>query len=150
MGAQLGSYEYLARGGRRTIFRAHRDFQIRLQDYLKDANAADLRWEQDFIDVSFRFERHKYIGEMKVTNGYISPELAFRAALGQIVEYRFTRNWQTPPQMIIFLDQQVDAKRLALAARLKISVVLETESGVFQLANRHRGDDLCKIFPSLK
>ena len=149
LSSEVTSYEYLVKGGRRTAFRPHKEFQARLEDYLKKAGASDVSPELDFIDMRFTHGGRLYIGEVKVTNGYIRPRAAFRAALGQMLDYCFTRDWKSAPQMAIFLDQRVDAARLALAARLKVSVVVEEAPGVFRLANSYGDAALRSLFPPL-
>ncbi len=146
---QLSTFEYMVEPGKRKVFPAHKHFQSRLEGYLKHVQVSDLKFEPDFVDVTFSRGKAFFIGEAKVTNGYISPSQAFRAALGQILEYRFTRKWGTKPHMIIFLDQEVDSARLKLANRLGISVVVETQSGAFRLANRGKDKALCTVFPPM-
>ncbi len=146
---QLSSYEYVIKGGKRKAFRPHKDFQLRLERYLVKVGVSDFTAELNYVDVSFSRGGQPFIGEVKVTNGYINSRQAFRAALGQVLEYRFTRDWKAAPHMIIFLDQEVDAARLALAAQLKISVVVEAENGAFQLANSYQSNVINSIFPPL-
>lgn len=144
----LNSYEYMIKGGKRRAFRPHKDFQLRLERYLENVGISNSKAELDYVDVTFSYAKQPFIGEVKVTNGYINSRQAFRAALGQVLEYRFTRHWKAAPNMIIFLDQKVDAARLELAAQLKISVVVEAVNGTFQLANSYGADVLSSIFPS--
>ena len=42
--------------------------------------------EKDFVDVSFSASRQDFIGEIKVTR-YLTLAQAFRAALGQLLDY---------------------------------------------------------------
>jgi hypothetical protein len=149
LSSQLSSYEYLVKGGRRVAFRPHKEFQTRLESYLHKAGASKVVSEMDFIDVSFSVGRQAFIGEVKVTNGFVSPHLAFRAALAQVLDYRFGRVWNNQPRMVIFLDRKVDEARLALAARLEISVVVETVPGGFRLSKSRKHDPLHSIFPPL-
>jgi hypothetical protein len=135
--------------GKRKVFPAHKHFQSRLEEYLKRAPVSDLNFEPDYVDVTFWRGKEFFIGEAKVTNGYIGSNQAFRAALGQILEYRFTRKWRTEPHMIIFLDQEVDPARLSLANRLGISVVVETQRRLFRLANNGKHKALCTVFPPM-
>ena len=58
---------------------------------------------------------------------------AFRTALGQVIEYAHLLFPQLP-HMIIFLDQVLDWRRLAIASGYGITVVAFTD-GVFRLLN---------------
>ncbi len=90
-------------------------------------------FERDFVDVVFTLDE-SYLGEIKVTRNLSLPQ-AFRTALGQILEYAYTR-FDKLPQMIIFLDQRLDASRLRIANVLGI-VVIPGIDGHFELLNPH-------------
>jgi hypothetical protein len=58
-----------------------------------------------------------------VTRNLTIPQ-AFRAALGQLLEYAYLL-FSEPPNMVMFLDQKIDSKRIQLASLLQIAVVVE-------------------------
>jgi hypothetical protein len=70
---------------------------------------------------------------------------AFRTALGQLLEYGHLL-FAEPPNLIMFLDQKPDERRLQLASDLKIAVVRGDEAE-FVLLNPYSCDPyLKKIF----
>ena len=73
------------------------------------------------VDVDFKLEGEHYIGEIKVTT-YLTPQQAFRAAVGQVVEYAYL-SFERIPHMIIFLDHSPEERRLA--EKLDIAVIVE-------------------------
>src|SRR5439155_13902739 len=66
------------------------------------ARGVEANMEKNFVDVDFKLEGEHYIGEIKVTT-YLTPQQAFRAAVGQVVEYAYL-SFERIPHMIIFLD----------------------------------------------
>lgn len=58
---------------------------------------------------------------------------AFRTALGQLLDYGYVQVG-TPPQLVMFLDQPLDQKRLSLARFLKIALVV-CDGEKFMLSN---------------
>jgi hypothetical protein len=140
------SYRYLAEPHEGTVFRPHLEFQRRLEKYLRGRPAATVRFEQDHIDVQFSHGHDAFIGEIKVTNLRISVEQAFRAALGQLLEYRYLKPWPKAPRMVMFLDQEIGPAHLRLAGTLLIEVVAETKRGEFRLLNTDRQSSLDRIF----
>jgi hypothetical protein len=77
--------------------------------------------ERNFVNVSFVLDQDSYIGEIKVTRNLTIAQ-AFRAALGQLLEYGHLL-FAEPPDLVMFLDQEPDKRRLQLAAKLNIAVV---------------------------
>jgi len=90
-------------------------------------------FEKDFVDVSFGLKGEKFIGEIKVT-GFLGLNQAFRVAFGQLLEYAHLR-FNDPPHMVMFLDNDPDSRRVALASKFLISVVVERDDGEFALLN---------------
>ncbi len=130
----------------RTVIPEHQHFQVRLNSYLK-SKGVTTEFERDFVDVAFTLTE-SYIGEIKVTRNLSLPQ-AFRTALGQILEYAYTR-FPHPPRMIVFLDQRLDAGRLRIADVLAISVIANVD-GDFELLNPHVAPiELKKLFNSAK
>jgi hypothetical protein len=82
---------------------------------------------------------------VKVTAGWLRIEQAFRAALGQLLDYAHTRCEQ-PVSLIMFLDKELDAKRLELADTLKIAVVSEKGKRYF-LRSSKANQALKLLFP---
>jgi len=78
--------------------------------------------EKDFVDVSFSVGGQDFICEIKVTRNLTLAQ-AFRAALGQLLDYSHPRVGK-PWQMVMFLDQRLDQRRLKLTSVLKIAVVV--------------------------
>src|SRR4051794_3290940 len=81
--------------------------------------------EKDFVDVSFWIRGEKFIGGIKVTRN-LTLSQAFRAAIGQALDYNDMLP-EKPAQMMIFLDQPLDARRLRLASMLQIAVIASDE-----------------------
>ncbi len=115
------AYEYVIDVGKRSAFPAHHNYQVRLKTFLKRKGVV-AECEQDFIDVRFTTAGKMFIGEVKVTK-YLTVAEAFRAALGQILDY--AHDTLGSPGMIIFLDQQLDRERINLATELGIAVVIQ-------------------------
>lgn len=88
--------------------------------------------EKDFLDVSFSVEEQKFIGEIKVTRN-LTLSQAFRAAIGQLLDYNDTFS-ETASQMMMFLDQPLDERRLKLASMLHIAVIV-SDGDQFALMN---------------
>jgi hypothetical protein len=53
-------------------------------------------FERNYVDVEFSLKNKNYIGEVKVS-GLLDLNLAFRMALGQLLEYAYLRRveWKT-------------------------------------------------------
>jgi hypothetical protein len=94
--------------------------------------------------VSFSVDGEVFIGEIKVTRNLTVPQ-AFRAALGQLLEYGYLL-FPQPPHMIMFLDQRLDDQRLRLASTLGIVVVC-FDGDKFALLNADQTySPLAKVF----
>ena len=130
--------------GRRTqvVYRRHNQYQVRLRDFLA-SNGVEALTEQDFIDVQFRVDGNLYVGEVKVT-GALTLEEAFRAALGQLLDYGHTRGTE-PHTLVMFLDQRPDEQRLELATRLGIVVVVD-ETEAYHVVNPSGEGPLTRLF----
>jgi hypothetical protein len=116
----------------RTVIPAHHNYQVNLKKYLSE-KALNPKLEADFIDVQFTLGGKEFIGEIKVTTN-LAISQAFRMALGQLLEYANLR-FDVPPQMIMFLDQEVDQKRIELATSLSISIVVQKQTDHYLLLN---------------
>ena len=136
------AYSYAVVAGDRTINPAHHNFQIHLQQVLK-AKGISAEFEKDFIDVLFRLEGEIYIGEIKVTTN-LPLSFAFRTAFGQLHEYAYLR-FDKPPRMIMFLDRRLDERRLALATKFSISVVIR-DADDYLFINPETDSSLSSIF----
>jgi len=132
----LGSLE-------RTLVPGHHNYQVRLKKFLI-AKGITPEFEKDFVDVAFSHAGERFIGEIKVT-GFLGLNQAFRVALGQLLEYAHLR-FKDPPRMVMFLDRNPDSRRLALANKLLIFVVVEDENGNFSLFNPEITPSLRSIF----
>jgi hypothetical protein len=88
--------------------------------------------EKDFVDVSFFVGTDKFIGEIKVTRN-LTLSQAFRAAIGQLLDYN-DMLIEKASQMVMFLDQRLDERRLKLASMLRIAVVI-LDAEEFNLLN---------------
>lgn len=126
----------------RTVVPEHQHFQVKLSAYLK-ARHVVAEFERDFIDVSFGI-MERYIGEIKVTR-YLTLQEAFRSALGQILEYGYTR-FERLPRLIIFLDQRLDSPRLRLADALEIIVIAAIDDAFEILNPKVAPAELQKLF----
>jgi len=115
----------------RIIVPEHYNYQVRLSNFLKDHGVA-VEMERDFVDVTFTIDGKQFIGEIKVTRNLTVPQ-AFRTALGQVIEYGHLL-FPEVPQMIIFLDQVLDAERLRIATKFEITVIALSE-GKFVILN---------------
>ncbi len=132
----------LGEASARTVIPAHHNYQVELKNYLGNKNIV-ARFEENFIDVQFENEGDSYIGEIKVTTN-ISTSQAFRAALGQVLEYAHLK-FDEKPKMIMFLDSQLDEQRLNLASSLSIAVVIKQDQN-FRILNPETFENLSLIF----
>ena len=101
------------------------------------------KFEADFIDVQFSIGEETFIGEIKVTTN-LSLSQAFRTALGQLLEYANLK-FDRPPQMIMFLDQELNPKRIELATSLSISVIIQKQND-YKLLNPEVSFSLQSLF----
>lgn len=122
---------------------AHKNYQVRLGQFLKRQGLLPV-WEQDFVDLRFVLGDRAYIGEIKVT-GSLSPDEAFRAALGQLLDYADAEP-VAPDGMLMCLDFAVDDRRLALATRHGVCVIYEREGGHYRLLNPSLDAALARVF----
>jgi hypothetical protein len=114
------AYSYVLGTAERTVVPEHQNYQVRLSQFLNERNIA-VEMEKNFVDVSLSVDGEVFIGEIKVTRNLTVPQ-AFRAALGQLLEYGYLL-FPTPPHMIMFLDERLDDQRLRLASTLGIAVI---------------------------
>jgi len=137
------AYSYVLGTAERTVIPEHQNYQVRLNQFLA-SRGVTAEMEKNFVDVSFSVDRESFIGEIKVTRNLTLPQ-AFRAALGQFLEYSHLL-FTEPPNRIMFLDQKLDDRRLQLATALNIAVVLGDDAE-FVLLNPDGGSrSLSKIF----
>jgi hypothetical protein len=115
----------------RIVVPEHHNYQVHLARFLKTQNVP-VEMERDFIDVVFTLNGQLFIGEIKVTTNLTVPQ-AFRTALGQVIEYAHLL-FPELPHMIIFLDQVLDPKRVAIASAYGITVIAFT-NGAFTVLN---------------
>jgi hypothetical protein len=138
------AYSYAIDSSERTVTPEHQNYQVRLKNFLNTRQiVADM--ERDYVDVGFSFGGLSFIGEIKVTTN-LTPAQAFRAALGQVLDYAYVL-YPKPPKMIVFLDANVEAKRLKLASDLGIAVVVE-QSETFELVSLQATSPLRSVFPT--
>jgi hypothetical protein len=104
----------------------------------------DAEGERDFIEIRFSVRAEDFIGEIKVTT-HLTLDEAFRLALGQLLVYGHLR-FDRLPGLIMFLDRPPDAKRLQLATRLGVAVVIEQAQGEFTLLNLAAAPTLATVF----
>ncbi len=123
---------YLLEGGEKKKIYRHQNYQVRLKRHL-DRHTTTRLLEEDYVDVQFDWKGQAFIGEIKVTTEHVGPNAAFRAALGQILEYKHLKSAGRYAQMIIFLDQPVDYQRTELASKLGIAIVTESQAGRYHL-----------------
>jgi hypothetical protein len=113
-------YSYISPKKQIRVVQRHESYKRDFRTYLEDRDLTPT-FEQDFVDVRFRLQRHQYLGEIKVTNPP-SESGAFRMALGQLLEYRHTR-FADRADPILFIDRNIDRRRLELASQLGVAVV---------------------------
>ena len=136
------AYSYVLGTAERTVVPEHQNYQVRLSQFLKDRGVA-AEMEKNFVDVSFSIGGEDFIGEIKVTR-HLNLAQAFRAALGQLLEYGHLL-FEKPPHLVMFLDQRLDEKRLRLASALNIAVVSGDDSD-FLLLNPEACSPTLTIF----
>jgi hypothetical protein len=73
------------------------------------------------------------LGEIKVSSEHLGMKDSFRAAIGQILEYKYLKPQGRDASMIIFMDRTPDEKRIQLACRLGISIVVEDRKSNYRL-----------------
>jgi len=128
----------------RSVSPDHYNYQVRLKRYLA-SKGVTAEFEKDFVDVRFSAGGTDFIGEVKVTGGWLRVEQAFRAALGQLLDYAHTR-CEKPVSLIMFLDKELDTKRLELADKLGIAII--SEIGDCYLVHGSKAvQSLKRIFP---
>jgi hypothetical protein len=128
----------------RVLVPAHYNYQVRLQAFLAK-RGLQAEWERDFVDVRFTLDDRVFIGEIKVTF-YLTLDEAFRTALGQLLFYGHVL-FDSSPSLIMLLDRAPETKRLALATKLDVSVVVERASGVFEFLSPAVARVLERAFP---
>jgi hypothetical protein len=136
---------YFVAESQRQLSPTHREYQSRLGSWLK-ARHITPEFERDFVDVRFEVAGKHFIGEVKPTER--SSDTAFRTALGQVLFYAFV-TCDSTPEMILFLDCEPDEKRIDLASRLGVAVVVETAKGQFRILNRRAAPLLATLFDSV-
>jgi hypothetical protein len=127
----------------RIMVPAHHNYQVRLKHFLT-AHGVSAEWERGFVDVRFLLNGDTYIGEIKVTT-YLSVDEAFRTALGQLIFYAHI-GFEKMPRMIMLLDAEPDSKRVELASRHDIAVVVERKSEQFVILNPQVLPRLSSVF----
>lgn len=137
------AYSYVLGNAEKTIIPEHQYYQVRLSQFLKSRGVTS-EMEKNFVDVSFSLDGEDFIGEIKVTRNLTLAQ-AFRAALGQLLEYGHLL-FPEPPKMIMFLDQELDERRLQLASALNIAVVLEDDAAFVLLNPEAARPCLSKVF----
>lgn len=136
-------FSYVIGKRERTVNKEHLAYQIRLKKFLESKGLTP-KFEDEYIDVEFSVGGESFIGEVKVTN-WLSVAEAFRIALGQVLDYSYTR--RDGFGLIIFLDTELDnPRRLELASALRVSVVVEQKKGEFVLQNRGVSKKLEELF----
>ena len=139
-------FSYVIGRAERIVNRFHLKYQIRLETFLKAKGVTPL-FEKDKIDVQFSLGADHFIGEVKVTN-WLSIDEAFRISLGQILDYAHTRVTDKPG-LVIFLDKNVDEqRRLDLATKLGIAVVVERGKSDYVVLNPDVSESLASLFAS--
>ena len=136
------AYSYALGEPNRIVNPAHQHYQVDLKRHL-NAKHVKPELEKDFVDVGFWVKDRHFIGEIKVTN-CLTPSEAFRIAIGQVLEYSWVKT-NDHPRMIIFLDQNMDEARVALASRLEIAVVIKSDDD-FILLNPEVSPELKSVF----
>jgi hypothetical protein len=128
----------------RMVVPEHYNYQVRLSRLLRDRGVV-VEMERDFVDVAFKIAGKEFIGEIKVTRNLTLPQ-AFRAPLGQVIEYGHLL-FPELPHLIIFLDQVLDPKRVAIASAYGISVAIAQEEGFRVLNPGISPPELLAVFP---
>jgi hypothetical protein len=137
------AYSYVLGTAERTVIPEHQNYQVRLSQFLKDRGVT-AEMEKNFVDVSFSVDGESFIGEIKVTRNLTLAQ-AFRTALGHLLEYGHLL-FAEPPDLIMFLDQKLDEKRLRLATALSIAVVVADDEGFVLLSTDGASPCLTRIF----
>jgi len=83
------AYEYVVNPTRKTVLRPHLKYQRELQSFLA-ARGVTAESEGNFIDVKFSIAGQTFLGEIKVST-YLTPAEAFRASVGQLLDYAHLR-----------------------------------------------------------
>jgi hypothetical protein len=138
------AFSYIIGTTDRTVIPAHYNYQVRLGQFLRVKGIGPI-FEKDYIDVKFLLEDTWFIGEIKVS-ALFGVNLAYRTALGQLIEYSRLQ-FKDRPQMIMFLDAQPDKRRIQLASELSIAVIAET-NGEYHLLNPETAPLLQSLFLS--
>lgn len=140
------AYQYILDSSDRTIVPAHYNYQVHLKKIMNE-HGIECEFEGGFVDVAFTLDGMRFIGEIKVTTSFPLAN-AFRFALGQLLEYAHLK-YKRQPHLIMFLDRPLDAKRLGLATKLRISVVVK-ERDSYRLLNPSVAPSLEFIFQTKK
>lgn len=136
------AYSYAVGAGDRTVIPEHYNYQVRLNKYL-EGRGVGAEFETGFIDVTFMAGGQPFIGEIKVTTHLSLPE-AFRTAIGQLIEYAHLK-FEKPPGMVMFLDHRLDERRVALASKYAITVIVE-QQGRYVVLNPEVAPPLRDVF----
>lgn len=140
-----GSYNYLVGAAKRSVYPAHRNYEERLRRFLSGKKVIPT-FEENNVDVRFSLAKHSYIGEIKIAK-YCGLKDGFRMSVGQLIDYA---DLEAPalPGKILFLEQELDPRRVLLATYLNISVVIWTRRS-FYLMNSRVSPSLKKVFSVL-
>jgi uncharacterized protein DUF3427 len=115
------AYSYVLGTAERMVVPEHQNYQVRLTKFCAQRGVT-AEMEKDFVDVSFFIGKDKFIGEIKVTRN-LTLSQAFRSAIGQLLDYNDMLS-EKASQMVMFLDQPLDERRLKLASVLHIAVII--------------------------
>lgn len=102
----------------REISRLQNLLALRFSAWLKEQGYTDVRYERDYVDISFRCGRQSVMAELKVCSSF-SPRRAIREAVGQVLEYNLYWNESCADEWWIVLDQHAAAADLKYIKRLR-------------------------------
>jgi len=115
------AYSYALGTAERMVVPEHQHYQVLLTQFFAKRGVT-VEMEKDFVDVSFFIGKDRFIGEIKVTRN-LTLSQAFRAAIGQLLDYN-DMLIEKASQMVMFLDQPLDGRRLKLASGLHIATII--------------------------
>lgn len=141
------AFAYAVGSDERFVNPAHKNYQVRLGRFLR-ARGVEPTWEENFVDLRFKIAQRHYIGEIKLT-GSLSADEAFRAALGQLLDYMPTPSLYHRTESsyaLTFGSTRVAWRCLALATPLGLSVIWESSESRYWFLNPSIDSEPAQVF----
>lgn len=119
------AYEYWIEG-QRSVNPMHHELQQRFVEYLKKELKVTPVEDEQYVDVRYPWQGNTVFAEIKPTD-MVSTRYAIRAAIGQLLEYRFRQDQDA--MLEIVLGSEPTEKEIEFVNSLNISISWPEDSG---------------------